>query len=132
MAWNVCASVSALRSEHVNMLLHMRATGQEMILAEEQQPKLWIQDNPSVTEVYANKFLGAVFDGGAVALTFGSIRKLPEHMGEGTAQDRQPVVHVTHRLVLSPTATIELINGLKTTLTTLLQMRKQSQSATQQ
>jgi hypothetical protein len=100
-------------------------------VAEKQQPKLRIQDNPSVTEVYANKFLGAVFDGGAVTLTFGSIRPLPEHTGEGPIQGKQAVVHVTQRLVLSPTATIELINGLKTTLTALSQVRKQSQSAAQ-
>jgi hypothetical protein len=42
------------------------------------------------------------------------------------------VVHVTHRLALSPTATIELINGLKATLTALTQMRKQSQGVAQQ
>ena len=45
---------------------------------------------------------------------------------------RQAVVHVTQRLALSPAATIELINGLKQTLTTLTQMRKQSQGVTQQ
>ena len=46
-------------------------------VAEEQQKKLRVQDNPAVTEVYVNKFLGAVYDGGAVALTFGSIALPP-------------------------------------------------------
>lgn len=101
-------------------------------MAEEQQTKLRIQDNPSVTEVYVNKFLGAVFDGGAVALTFGSVRPVKEQTGDGPLEARQAVVHVTQRLALSPAATIELINGLKQTLTTLTQMRKQSQGTTQQ
>ena len=35
-------------------------------MAEQQQPKFRIQDNPSIIETYANKFLGSVFDGGAV------------------------------------------------------------------
>ena len=100
-------------------------------MAEEQQ-KLRVQDNPAVTEVYVNKFLGAAYDGGAVALTFGSIRRVAEQMGDGPIEARPAVVHVTQRLALSPAATIELINGLKQTLTTLTQMRKQSQSVTQQ
>jgi hypothetical protein len=100
-------------------------------VAEEQQ-KLRVQDNPAVTEVYVNKFLGAAYDGGAVALTFGSIRRVAEQMGDGPIEARPAVVHVTQRLALSPAATIELINGLKQTLTTLTQMRKQSQSVTQQ
>jgi hypothetical protein len=88
-------------------------------VAEEQQKKLRVQDNPAVTEVYVNKFLGAVYDGGAVALTFGSIRPFAEQIGDGPIEARQAVVHVTQRLALSPAATIELINGLKQTLTTL-------------
>jgi hypothetical protein len=40
----------------------------------QQQPQFRIQDNPSIVETYANKFLGSVFDGGAVSLTFGTIR----------------------------------------------------------
>lgn len=99
-------------------------------MAEEPQTKLRVQDNPAVTEVYVNKFLGAVYDGGAVTLTFGSIRSVDEQMGDRMVEARQAVVHVTQRLALSPTATIELINGLKQTLTTLTQMRKQSQSGT--
>ena len=101
-------------------------------MAEEQQTKLRVQDNPAVTEVYVNKFLGAVYDGGAVALTFGSIRPFAEQIGDGPIEARQAVVQVTQRLALSPAATIELINGLKQTLTTLTQMRKQSQGVNQQ
>jgi hypothetical protein len=99
-------------------------------MAEEHQTKLRVQDNPAVTEVYVSKFLGAVYDGGAVVLTFGSIRPVAEQMSDGPIEARQAVVHVTQRLALSPAATIELINGLKQTLTTLTQMRKQSQGVT--
>ena len=35
-------------------------------MTDQQQPKFRIQDNPSIIETYANKFLGSVFDGGAV------------------------------------------------------------------
>lgn len=101
-----------------------------LTVADDKQPKLRVQDNASVVEVYVNKFLGSTFDGGAVTLTFGSIRAQSEHSENGSSQG--PVVHVTHRLALSPTATIELINGLKATLTTLTQMRKQSQGVAQQ
>jgi hypothetical protein len=101
-------------------------------VAEQQQPKLRIQDNPSVIEIYANKFLGSVFDGGAVGLTFGSIRVLPERTDEGPIQNQQPVIHVTHRLMLSPMAAMELIKGLNTTLTALMQAREQAQGAAQQ
>jgi hypothetical protein len=101
----------------------------DLTVADDKQPKLRIQDNPTVVEVYVNKFLGSTFDGGAVTLTFGSLRA-QEHSDNGASQG--PVVHVTHRLALSPTATIELINGLKATLTTLTQMRKQAQGAAPQ
>jgi hypothetical protein len=101
-------------------------------VSEEQQQKLRVQDNPAVTEVYVNRFLGAVYDGGAVALTFGSVRPFAEQTGDGQIETSQAVVHVTQRLVLSPAATIELINGLKQTLTALTQMRKQLQGAPQQ
>ena len=101
-------------------------------MADELQSKFRVQDNPAVTEVYVNKFLGAVFDGGAVALTFGSIRPFADQTADGPIEARQAVVQVTQRLALSPAATIELINGLKQTLTTPTQLRKQTQGVTQQ
>ena len=94
-------------------------------MAEQQQPKFRIQDNPSVIETYANKFLGAAFDGGAVSLTFGSFRVPLEKIEGGPIQGQQPVVQITHRLALSPTAAIELINGLNATLTALRQAQAQ-------
>lgn len=90
-------------------------------MAEQQQPKFRIQDNPSIIEAYANKFISSAFDGGAVGLTFGSIRVPLEKTDEGPMQGQQPVLQVTHRLTLSPTAAIELINSLNKTLRALRQ-----------
>ena len=89
-------------------------------MAEQQQPQFRIQDNPSIVETYANKFLGSVFDGGAVSLTFGTIRVVVEKAGGGQpAQGQETVIQVTHRLTLSPTAAVELMKGLNTTMTRL-------------
>ncbi len=66
-----------------------------------------------------NKFLGSVFDGGAVSLTFGSLRVPLEKTDERPIHAQQPLIQVTHRLALSPMAAIELINGLNATLTAL-------------
>ena len=91
----------------------------------EQQPKFRIQDDPTVVETYANKFLGSVFDGGSVTLTFGSLRIPLEKTDEGGIQGQQTVIQITHRLALSPTAAVELINGLNATLTALRQAQAQ-------
>ena len=89
-------------------------------MAEQQQPRFRIQDNPSIVETYANKFLGSVFDGGAVSLTFGTFRVVVEKTGAGEPpQGQETVIQVTHRLTLSPTAAVELMNGLNTTITAL-------------
>jgi hypothetical protein len=84
-----------------------------------QKPK--VIDNPDVTEVYANKFISAAFDGGAVSLTFGCIRFVPERTDSPPRQGQQPEVHVTGRLALSPTAAVELINSLNNILATISQ-----------
>jgi hypothetical protein len=64
-------------------------------VAEQQQPKFRIQDNPSIIETYANKFLGAVFAGSAVNLTFGSLRLHLEKTDQAPTQGQQPVVQIT-------------------------------------
>ena len=101
-------------------------------MAEQQQPKFRVQDNPSIVETYANKFLGAVFDGAAVNLTFGSLRLHLEKTDQAPTQGQPPVVQVTHRLTLSPAAAIELINGLNATFTALRQAQAQAQRVAQQ
>jgi len=70
---------------------------------DKKQVAVKVQDNPLAVEVYANKFLGAFFDGNSVTLTFGSMRIAPQ-AEEGAAPTMQPIVHVTQRLVLSPAA----------------------------
>jgi hypothetical protein len=97
----------------------------DLTVTEQQQPRFRIQDNPSVIETYANRFLGAVFDGAAVNLTFGSLRLHLEKTDQAPTQGQQPVVQVTHRLTLSPAAAIELINSLN--LTGLKQAQAQAQ-----
>jgi hypothetical protein len=96
-------------------------------VAEQQQPKFRIQDNPSIIETYANKCLGAIFDGGAVNLTFGSLRVPFDKTDEGPIpiQGQQSMIQITHRLTLSPTAAIELMNGLNATLTAIRQAQAQ-------
>jgi hypothetical protein len=101
------------------------------VAEQQQQPKFRIQDNSSIIETYANKCLGAVFDGSAVNLTFGSLRVPLEKTDEGPIQSQQPVVQVTHRLTLSPAAAIELINGLNATFTALRQAQAQAQRVAQ-
>jgi hypothetical protein len=91
--------------------------------------KLRIVDNPDVTEFYINKFLGSFFDGGAVTLTFGNIRLLSEKTDEGPTPGQQPHIHVTHRLSLSPSAAVELINGLNTVLNAMTQAKAQNTQA---
>jgi hypothetical protein len=87
-----------------------------------------VQDNPLAVEVYANKFLGAFFDGNSVSLTFGSMRVAPQG-AEEASPTVQPIVHVTQRLVLSPAATIEMMNGIKQTLAGMQAARKQQQAS---
>jgi hypothetical protein len=87
-----------------------------------------VQDNPLAVEVYANRFLGAFFDGNSVSLTFGSMRMAPPGE-EGASPTVQPIVHVTQRLVLSPAATVEMINGIKQTLAGMKAARKLQQDS---
>ena len=96
-------------------------------MAEQQQSKFRIQDDPSVIETHANKFLGSGFDGGAVTLM-----RVPLEKADEGSQGQQPVIQITHRLALSPTAAIELITGLNATLTAIRQAHAQSQRVAQQ
>jgi hypothetical protein len=43
----------------------------------------------------------------------------PPHRGDGQRGAWLPLIQVTHRLTLSPTAAVELMKGLSTTMTTL-------------
>src|SRR5262245_9739833 len=81
------------------------------------QPKpRMIQDDPHVLEVYGNKLINVSYDGGAVVITIGATRLLPDRMDDAPQQTQQPVVHVTARLALSPSAAVELVNALNNIL----------------
>lgn len=86
--------------------------------------KLKIIENPFVGETYANKLVAASFDGGAVVLTLGVMRFLPE--GNGDTLDKSNIlpVHVTSRLALSPAGAVELANALTNMLKTLSQQQR--------
>jgi hypothetical protein len=91
----------------------------------EQKQKFRIQDNSTVVETYANKFIGSSFDGGAVMLTFGTTRFSPEKTDEGSKEGPNAVVHVTTRLALSPSCAVELMKGLNAILTAITQAQAQ-------
>jgi hypothetical protein len=77
-------------------------------------------DDPGLRETYANKLIGAQFDGGAIVITMGATRIIPDRVDERTATTGvKPTVHVSARLVLSPPAAIELLNSLKSLLEAL-------------
>lgn len=75
-----------------------------------------IEDDPHVLEVYGNKLINVSYDGGAVVITIGATRFLPDRMEDAPQQTQQPVVHVTARLALSPSAAVELVNALNNIL----------------
>ena len=79
----------------------------------DKKPQMAVVDDPSVKEVYANKVIGTTFDGGALSITLGVGRFVPKTTDEAPKQGALPVVHVTARLSLSPTAAVELASALK-------------------
>jgi hypothetical protein len=91
--------------------------------------KLQIIDNPSIGESYANKLVAASFDGGAVVITLGTTRFVPEQDGKATKERTLPPVHVTSRLALSPGGALELANALNTMLKTLHDMQTKAAAA---
>src|SRR5262245_62678409 len=79
----------------------------------QQQPKpRRIEDDPHVLEVYGNRLINVSYDGGAVVVTIGAARFVPERLEETSQQSEQAIVHVTARLALSPSAAVELMNAL--------------------
>ena len=93
----------------------------------EQRPKFQIHDNPAAVETYANKFVGASFDGGGVTLTFGAARLMTEKTDEAPREGQHPVIYVTQRLTLAPSAAVELLNGLNAILTNLTKAAQAAQ-----
>jgi hypothetical protein len=77
----------------------------------ERKQRLRVLDDVRVGETYANRVISTSFDGGAICVTLGAIRLVPEHTDE-PATESEPRVHVTARLTLSPSAAVELIQNL--------------------
>jgi hypothetical protein len=88
--------------------------------------KLKIIDNPSVAESYANKLISASFDGGAVVITLGAMRFVPQQSAEAPKEKTPPPVHVTTRLAISPAGAVELANALSSMLKTLREMQQKA------
>ena len=91
--------------------------------------KLEVIDNPSVAELYANKLVGASFDGGAVLITLGATRRFMPEKGAKAKEGSLPPVHVTARLAISPAGTVELANALNAMLKTLSEMMQKASAA---
>ncbi len=82
-----------------------------------------IVDDPAIRETYANKVISSAFDGGSIVVTLGCMRINQDRID--TPPTRAPEVQVSTRLVLSPPAAMELINGLNQILTALSQRQAQ-------
>ena len=79
----------------------------------DKKPQIAVVDDPSAKEIYANTLVGATFDGGALTITLGVSRIVPNKINEAPTQGTLPTVHVTARLSLSPAAATNLANALK-------------------
>ena len=79
----------------------------------DKKPQTAIVDDQSAKEIYANSVVGTSFDGGALTITLGVGRFLPEQAEPLPTQNPVPTVHVTARLTLSPPAAVQLANALR-------------------
>ena len=94
-----------------------------------QSPKFKVIDNPAVAETYGNKLIAASYDGGAVVITLGTVRYVPEH-GTDVPQTQSPQhVFVTARIALSPAGAVELANALNNMLKTLRELVQKAAAA---
>jgi len=96
--------------------MYIKATKPKDVPMADTQQKPRIQDDARVLEVYGNKVVSTSFDGGAVIITIGTTRFLPERIDDAPEQGQQPVIHITARLALSPPAAVELGNALNNIL----------------
>jgi hypothetical protein len=88
--------------------------------------KFKIVDDPTVSEVYANKLVAAFFDGAALVITLGATRFTPGDSSESPKDGAAPPVHVTARLFISPAGAVELTNALNNMLASLRQMQQKT------
>jgi hypothetical protein len=96
-----------------------RASSTSVVQAWDEMPerkqRLRVVDDGRVGETYANRLISTSFDGGAICITLGVVRLVPEHTGVPAA-DGEPHVHVTVRLTLSPGTAVDLIKSLNDVL----------------
>ncbi len=78
--------------------------------SDQQKPR--IVNDPNVKETYVNRTIGTSYDGTNVTLTFGCARVLPERVDAPPASAEPPPVHLVGRIVLTPSAALELANSL--------------------
>jgi hypothetical protein len=71
--------------------------------------------------------IAASFDGGAVVLTLGATRFVPESGADTPKEGVLPPVYVTQRLALSPAGAMEVTNALNNMLKTISEMQQQQQ-----
>ncbi|MDJ0511973.1 MAG: hypothetical protein QNJ62_00865 [Methyloceanibacter sp.] len=90
------------------------------------QEPMTVVDDTTIRENYANKLVATTFDGGALSITLGTTRFVPERI-ERDAEGKQSKaqVHVTSRLALSPVAAMELTRALTSMLGSLSKMAAQ-------
>ncbi len=82
----------------------------------DQHRGLRIVDNPEISEIYADTLIGTTFAGGAVCLSLGTTKIMPDRMNEAPKDGNPPSVYVTNRIALSPKAAAEVINALNNIL----------------
>jgi hypothetical protein len=86
-------------------------------MATESHKKPRVIDDPTIREVYGNKLISVSFDGGAVILTIGVSRFVPNRIDEPPTE--APPVYASGRIALSPAAAVEFVNGVSGILNTV-------------
>ena len=81
------------------------------------RPSARIVDDPSVREIVATTTVTGTLFEETLFVTLAAHRVVPERTGSPPSQP--PSAHVTGRLVLTPTAAVELVNTLSTLLATM-------------
>jgi len=81
------------------------------------RPGAQIVDDPNVREIVATSTVTGAIVEGALFVTLAAQRALPDTTG--APPTRAPTAHVTGRLVLTPTAAVELVNTLSALLATM-------------
>ena len=82
----------------------------------EAKPKPKVIDNPTVHESFSTKLVTTSFDGGAISVTLGALRFVPDRIDGAPKDSDAPSIHVSTRFAMTPSCAVELINALNQTL----------------